>query len=196
MDDRATPGAWGVCGRFPHLNVCGCTVSCRRTHATIDIVLNRVCTGVFVGPIQSAFFHDVLQQRNITHVVNASGEKYREYPGIEYLAVRFVDDESVDITQYFARVLPFMHAAVAAGGGVLVHCQAGVSRSVTFVTAYLMVAKRMTRDAALERIREVRPWAQPNRGFMMQLATLEAQLADGSVAIDKLLTMPTTATPQ
>lgn len=42
-------------------------------------------------------------------------------------------------------------------GGVLVHCQAGMSRSATVVAAYLIKAMQLDPVEALETIREKRP---------------------------------------
>ncbi|KAF9051219.1 hypothetical protein BDZ89DRAFT_1088719 [Hymenopellis radicata] len=55
------------------------------------------------------------------------------------------------------------------GRGVLVHCQAGMSRSATIVAAYLMYTRHLTPEAALELIRKSRPQIDPNTGFLVQL---------------------------
>jgi dual specificity phosphatase 12 len=46
---------------------------------------------------------------------------------------------------------------VKRNGGVLVHCQAGMSRSATIVAAYLMKTLKLSVDEALDMIRAVRP---------------------------------------
>lgn len=48
--------------------------------------------------------------------------------------------------------------------------------SVTVVVAYVMARRCMGRDAALELVRQVRPEACPNVGFMHQLGVWEEQL--------------------
>lgn len=52
---------------------------------------------------------------------------------------------------------------------MLVHCYAGVSRSATLLLAYMIASERMTPKQALARLKEARPAAQPNFGFMRQL---------------------------
>jgi protein-tyrosine phosphatase len=52
---------------------------------------------------------------------------------------------------------------------VLVHCQAGVSRSVTIVAAYLMKENRIDYVSSLDLIRSKRPQICPNKGFLKQL---------------------------
>ena len=49
------------------------------------------------------------------------------------------------------------------------HCYAGVSRSATLVLAYLMARERLSLKMALQRVREARPTAMPNQGFLRQL---------------------------
>lgn len=45
----------------------------------------------------------------------------------------------------------------------------GVSRSATIIAAYLMKCEKLTRDAALQSIANVKPSIKPNAGFMKQL---------------------------
>lgn len=52
---------------------------------------------------------------------------------------------------------------------VLIHCHAGISRSVTIAAAYLMQKKRQDVEEALQLIKRARPIAQPNEGFLAQL---------------------------
>uniref|UniRef100_A0A3B3QP52 protein-tyrosine-phosphatase n=1 Tax=Paramormyrops kingsleyae TaxID=1676925 RepID=A0A3B3QP52_9TELE len=65
------------------------------------------------------------------------------------------------------------------GRGVLVHCQAGVSRSATIVIAYLMKHTRMTMMDAYKYVRGRRPVVSPNLNFMGQLLEFERDLNSG-----------------
>lgn len=58
-------------------------------------------------------------------------------------------------------------------GTVLVHCQAGCSRSVAIVAAYLMHTRHISPTTAVSMIRARRPDAGPNAGFMAQLQLYE-----------------------
>ena len=64
----------------------------------------------------------------------------------------------------------------AAGGRILVHCSAGISRSPMVVAAYLMKRKGMTLRTALGQIVRVRPQVLPNAGFLKQLREMEVEL--------------------
>lgn len=59
-------------------------------------------------------------------------------------------------------------------GTVLVHCHAGISRSVAIVLAYLMHVRRITVQDALSLVRSRRSIADPNPGFMHQLELYES----------------------
>ena len=56
---------------------------------------------------------------------------------------------------------------------VLVHCYAGKSRATTLVLSYMIREKKVNLKDALTRVKEVRPVAAPNPGFMIQLKTIE-----------------------
>jgi hypothetical protein len=73
-----------------------------------------------------------------------------------------------------------VRAPVNAGGGVLVHCQAGISRSATVVIGYVMWKDRMGADAATARVTAARDVVWPNPGFKCQLREFEALGCDAS----------------
>jgi len=52
---------------------------------------------------------------------------------------------------------------------VLVHCQAGISRSATLVIAYLIKHQKMNLKDAYLHVKSKRPQIGPNKGFIQQL---------------------------
>lgn len=71
---------------------------------------------------------------------------------------------------------------------ILVHCRMGISRSVTFVLAYLLHAKRIPLRYSFPYLRQLRPIVMPNGGFWLQLKEYEyLQLGKNSI---KLVPMP------
>jgi len=63
---------------------------------------------------------------------------------------------------------------MSGGGGVLVHCVAGVSRSVTMTCAFLIREHLMDAYSALDMVRSARKHAYPNNGFFEQLQFYES----------------------
>lgn len=65
----------------------------------------------------------------------------------------------------------FIDEALSSGGKILVHCMAGVSRSVSLVTYYLMKKYGLKYEDAVRTIKNKRKIANPNESFKKQLIT-------------------------
>ena len=61
-------------------------------------------------------------------------------------------------------------------GKVLVHCQAGISRSSTIVIAYLMKKKGISLETAFRETKKIRSIVEPNILFYSQLYEFESEL--------------------
>jgi protein-tyrosine phosphatase len=59
-----------------------------------------------------------------------------------------------------------------AGQRVLVHCLAGLNRSVTVCCAVLILLEGISAETALERVREHHPWARPDTHHWLALRWL------------------------
>lgn len=120
----------------------------------------------------------ILREHNITHVVNVATSVLNSYPKhFKYLSLAILDWPSADIRMYFDEALTFMRGAVENGGRVLVHCNAGVSRSTTLAIAYIMMYEKKSFDEPYKHVRTVRAIARPNIGFIEQLKKYEAELS-------------------
>jgi len=126
-----------------------------------------------------------LQEQGITHVLDLSGISYTKYPEFfRYLSIDIDDDPKADLARHFPTTNAFIEEALNGSGGVLVHCQACISRSPGIVVAYLLYRSRRTADelskidvdGALDLVRRVRGQARPNDGFMRQLRTYCSEL--------------------
>lgn len=70
----------------------------------------------------------------------------------------------------------FVDSVEMSGGKVLIHCQAGISRSATICLAYLMSKRKCSLEEAYEYVKERRPVISPNFNFMGQLQTWEREI--------------------
>uniref|UniRef100_A0A672FHC7 Dual specificity phosphatase 22 n=1 Tax=Salarias fasciatus TaxID=181472 RepID=A0A672FHC7_SALFA len=92
---------------------------------------------------------------------------------IEYSSNHLFNVSGSTRTQYFRDSIMFIHESRLKGEGCLVHCVAGVSRSVTLVVAYIMTVTGRGWVEALAAVRSARPCAGPNLGFLRQLEEFE-----------------------
>jgi hypothetical protein len=89
--------------------------------------------------------------------------------------VAIEDKASARLDRHFEACSSFISEGLREGA-VLVHCQAGQSRSATVVIAHLMKEERWSAEAALRFVQQKRPSVHPNIGFMDQLRALQLKL--------------------
>ncbi|TYH03641.1 hypothetical protein ES288_A09G235500v1 [Gossypium darwinii] len=144
-----------------------------------DTVPCEIEEGLFLGSIAAANNMDALKSLNITHILTvASSLKPVHTNDFVYKVIPVLDKEDTNLSQYFDECFNFIDEAKREGGGVLVHCFVGKSRSVTIVVAYLMKKHGMSLSLALEHVRSKRPLASPNHGFIQQLKEFEKSLQE------------------
>uniref|UniRef100_A0A8C2WHZ3 protein-tyrosine-phosphatase n=1 Tax=Cyclopterus lumpus TaxID=8103 RepID=A0A8C2WHZ3_CYCLU len=142
---------------------------------------------LFLGNERDAQDLDLLLRLNIGFVVNVTTHLplYHVNSGLRYKRLPATDNSKQNLRQYFEEVFEFIgeiHVVVFRELkclGVLVHCQAGVSRSATIVIAYLMKHTLMTMTDAYKYVRSRRPVVSPNLNFMGQLLEFERDLNSG-----------------
>ncbi|XP_069469618.1 dual specificity protein phosphatase 22 isoform X2 [Ambystoma mexicanum] len=98
--------------------------------------------------------------------------------GLKYLCIPASDSPSQNLIRHFKESTTFIHECRLRGEGCLVHCLAGVSRSVTLVVAYVMTITDLGWEDALSAVRAARSCANPNTGFQKQLQDFEKDNVD------------------
>ncbi|XP_072230521.1 uncharacterized protein [Leuresthes tenuis] len=146
-----------------------------------NAVISAILPFLFLGNERDAQDLDLLLRLNIGYVVNVTTHLplYHVNSGLRYKRLPATDNSKQNLRQYFEEVFEFIEEAYQSGQGVLVHCQAGVSRSATIVIAYLMKHTLMTMTDAYKYVRSRRPVVSPNLNFMGQLLEFERDLNSG-----------------
>ena len=138
-----------------------------------DLPLNFFL-GNFMAIGSEANANDItlLNSHNITHVLNVTpNECLEEVTNSRViLQIPINDNQTQDILCYLEQALEFIHVArTTPNAKLLIHCHAGISRSVSFAIAYVMWAERMSLEDTFTMIHRYRPCASPNLNFMGQL---------------------------
>nr|XP_057922250.1 dual specificity protein phosphatase 22-B isoform X3 [Doryrhamphus excisus] len=133
---------------------------------------------LYLGNFRDARDREQLARNNITHILSIHDSAAPILQEMTYLCISAADLPTQNLTQHFKQSIMFMHESRLKGEGCLVHCLAGVSRSVTLVVAYIMTVTRLGWKEALAAVRVVRPSAGPNLGFQHQLQEFETTQLD------------------
>ncbi|XP_029285644.1 dual specificity protein phosphatase 22-B-like [Cottoperca gobio] len=135
--------------------------------------INKVLPHLYLGNVKDARDRELLVQHNITHILSIHDTAAPILEDMTYLCISAADNRLQNLSQYFRDSIMFIHESRLKGEGCLVHCVAGVSRSVTLVVAYIMTATGRGWVESLAAVRAARPCAGPNLGFLRQLEEFE-----------------------
>ncbi|XP_005092755.1 dual specificity protein phosphatase 22 isoform X2 [Aplysia californica] len=131
--------------------------------------MNKILPGLYIGNFRDAKDEKQLSENSITHIVSIHDNAKKILEDKEYLCILASDTPDQDLSKFFPQIIRFIHKARLDGGSVLVHCLAGVSRSVTVTAAYIMTVTELGWRDSLNAIRGARSVANPNFGFQKQL---------------------------
>lgn len=119
----------------------------------------------------------IVQSLRIKQIINitpnrpAHPEITRSFP---------IDDAATEnLSPVLSETGDILRTCVEQHHAVFVHCQQGVSRSVSVVVDFLARIKQIDPDTALALVQASRPQASPNDGFMRQLRARNANRAAG-----------------
>jgi len=142
-----------------------------------DNIPLEIIPHLYLGSIGSASNLKELQKCKITHIV-CCGENIKNFfpDKFKYFNIPILDSDKEDIKKYFESSYKYIDEAIKNKGNVLVHCHAGVSRSSSFVIAYIMKSQKKKYDTALDIVKSKRNKINPNPGFIQQLKEYEKEL--------------------
>ncbi|XP_058702134.1 dual specificity protein phosphatase 22-A-like isoform X4 [Poecile atricapillus] len=138
--------------------------------------MSKIVTGLYLGNIRDSEDHENLLRKGVTHILSVHNHAKPVLEDMTYLCISASDSSSQNLLQHFKECIQFIHECRLAGGGCLVHCLAGVSRSSTILVAYLMTVTELGWESCLAATKAVRSYVSPNPGFQQQLQEYERTL--------------------
>lgn len=132
---------------------------------------------LYLGSAYHASRQDYLSDLHITALLNVSRRDLQPSKGqFDYKWIPVEDNHMADISSHFQEAIQFIDHVKQSGGKVLVHCEAGISRSPTICMAYIMKTQQLRLDAAFDMIKQRRAVISPNFSFMGQLLQYESEV--------------------
>ncbi|XP_037299011.1 dual specificity protein phosphatase Mpk3 isoform X1 [Manduca sexta] len=172
----------------------GSSSECEEVHGHVPQEFPiEILPNLYLGNSTNSEDCDALARHNIKYVLNVTPDLPNTFEaegcGINYLKIPIADHWSQNLAVHFPQAIRFIEEAMSARCGVLVHCVAGVSRSVTVTLAYLMQRHRLCLRDAFELVRSRKTDIAPNFHFMRQLHSFEQDLGlhEHSASLSKVL---------
>jgi hypothetical protein len=124
---------------------------------------------------------EMMKSLGITHILDVTANTPPAFARIlrrefVYKNIRLFDSHDQKIVQHFPETYTYIEECIRSGRNILVHCEAGISRSATIVLAYLIKSRKMNLTNAFRFVRQRRTIIQPNFGFVNQLLVYEEEV--------------------
>ena len=127
-------------------------------------------TKLFITDMQGINDEKQLKELNIKCIINVAPEiKINEYPEIIYHHLNIKDSPDQNILDYFDQVFKIINDT---HNNVVINCQGGISRSSSFIIAYLLNCGN-SYEESYNIVKSSRSIICPNRGFVEQLKKYE-----------------------
>ncbi|XP_009637562.1 dual specificity protein phosphatase 7 [Egretta garzetta] len=134
---------------------------------------------LYLGCAKDSTNLDVLGKYGIKYILNVTPNlpNMFEHDGeFKYKQIPISDHWSQNLSQFFPEAIAFIDEARSKKCGILVHCLAGISRSVTVTVAYLMQKLNLSLNDAYDFVKRKKSNISPNFNFMGQLLDFERTL--------------------
>lgn len=123
---------------------------------------------------QYATRDDTLSKRSIRHIISIACKPLNKYVATTNHFFDIEDKCDVDnVVLFFDVLIPQMHAiidkCIQLKEPVLVHCQAGQSRSAAVIISWIMKQRLLSYDEAFTFVKQCRQATNPNPAFITML---------------------------
>lgn len=138
---------------------------------------NEILNGIYLGNINSVYDFDKLKSLGITHIISVIGGFIPPYPDdFNYLVINALDTPYTELSDNFDTANDFIDDAIMDNSKILIHCQAGRSRSATILAAYIIKTFGIEVGLVISLIKNKRSIIEPNKYFVSQLENYYAEL--------------------
>ncbi|KZT19312.1 phosphatases II [Neolentinus lepideus HHB14362 ss-1] len=145
-------------------------ISTPRTPSRLSPDITEIIPRLYMSDLSCAENPALLAALGITHVLSAMRGTVMVPPSVQQKQIALEDHPFAELAAHLPGATSFVHDALRDGNAkVLVHCAQGVSRSASVVCAFLIAAYGWTPQQAVQFVKEKRPSAEPNFGFVSQL---------------------------
>ena len=130
---------------------------------------------LYLGTFSNACDINELRRIGIRYILNCAAECQNcHLPGdIKELHLNIRDEKNFNLFSYFEQANIFLNKIRLQEEIVLVHCKFGISRSASFIIAYLIKYFGFNVESALRYLKSKRTQINPNEGFLKQLYNYE-----------------------
>jgi hypothetical protein len=122
--------------------------------------MDKITDRIYIGTYSSAAALDYSNREGITDILNCTPDPHVGLADFQVNQINIRDGFEIP-PELIRFALETIQRAIHNGGKILVHCHAGVSRSVSLVCAHLMYAG-FSWDEAVHFVRSRRPQAFPH----------------------------------
>lgn len=122
--------------------------------------MNNVLPNLYLGDIEASQDLESLAEHKINSIVSILAQKEFLVPTTHHLLITLNDGEAFS-PENLEKGVTFIKNALKNNEGILVHCMAGISRSTTLISAYLMKELHYTPYEAIKFLQEKREIIDP-----------------------------------
>ncbi|CAJ0959248.1 unnamed protein product, partial [Mesorhabditis belari] len=136
----------------------------------------QILPHLYLGNAETAENKELLDSYGIHYIINVTSNLdnfFEDDSRFHYLRISVDDNAAYNLTQFFPQAIDFIDEAERENEGCLVHCLAGISRSVTICLAYLMFTRKWSLEEAYDVVLGRNASIAPNFHFMGQLSDYE-----------------------
>ncbi|XP_062975445.1 dual specificity protein phosphatase 9 [Elgaria multicarinata webbii] len=139
----------------------------------------QILPNLYLGSARDSANMDTLAKLGIHYILNVTPNLpnlFEKNGDFHYKQIPISDHWSQNLSQFFPEAIEFIDEALSRNCGILVHCLAGISRSVTVTVAYLMQKLNLSLNDAYDLVKRKKSNISPNFNFMGQLLDFEKSL--------------------